>query len=90
MGGFANHYMQTQWLELVLILYIYTLLYHVLRPSRWRALLASVPIILFYLVHDLFFLAYSKVFRWINVNELPLHEAYSQFIAEITARQPQN
>jgi phosphoglycerol transferase MdoB-like AlkP superfamily enzyme len=71
MGGFANHHLLTQWLELALILYIYSLLYHVLRPSRWRALLASVPVILFYLVHDLFFLAYSKVFRWINVIELP-------------------
>jgi phosphoglycerol transferase MdoB-like AlkP superfamily enzyme len=70
-GAFANHSFPTQWLELALILYIYTLLYHVLRPGRWRALLAAVPVILFYLVHDLFFMAYSKVFRWINVIELP-------------------
>lgn len=70
-GAFANHSFFTQWLELAFILYIYTLLYQVLRPGRWRALLAGVPVILFYLVHDIFFMAYSKVFRWINVIELP-------------------
>ncbi|MBI3561147.1 MAG: sulfatase-like hydrolase/transferase [Gammaproteobacteria bacterium] len=70
-GGFGNHSFYTQWLELGLILYIYALLYRLLRPSRWRAVLAGVPILIFYLVHDIFFLAYSKVFRWVNVHELP-------------------
>ncbi len=70
-GAFANHSFPTQWIELGLVLYIYSLLYHILRPGRWRAWLAGVPVVLFYLVHDIFFMAYSKVFRWINVIELP-------------------
>jgi hypothetical protein len=71
MGAFENYGLLSQWLELVLILYLYGFFHHLLRPGRWRALLAGLPIILFYLVHDLFFMAYSKVFRWVNVLELP-------------------
>ena len=71
LGGFSYTSFYTQWLEIPLVLYIYAVFFHLQRHSRWRAVIAALPIILFYLVHDGFFLAYSKVFRWINAHELP-------------------
>lgn len=69
-GGFSNS-LSHQWLELPLILYLYSYLYIVLRPSSWRWLLAAMPLLLIYLVHDLFYLAFGKVFRLVNIGELP-------------------
>ncbi len=70
-GGFSTHSLYLQWPELILVLYFYGLIYGLLKPSGWRPWLAAVPIFLVYLVHDIFFLVYGKVFRFINVAELP-------------------
>jgi phosphoglycerol transferase MdoB-like AlkP superfamily enzyme len=71
LGGFVANYSQQLWLEGLLALYIYGLGYVVLRPSRWRSYLAAVPLLLFYLTSDIFYLAFGKVFRLVNLNELP-------------------
>ena len=71
LGGFVANYTQQLWLEGLLALYIYGLGYVVLRPSRWRSYLAAVPLLLFYLTSDIFYLAFGKVFRLVNLNELP-------------------
>ncbi|MEJ2397547.1 MAG: glycosyltransferase [Gammaproteobacteria bacterium] len=71
LGGFDTGHIYFQWLEIVFVLYFYSLFYFLLRPFAWRGLLAAVPILLVYLVHDEFFLVYGKVFRIINVSELP-------------------
>lgn len=70
-GGFSTEGLLQQWLEIVLVVYLYAMFYFALRPVAWRGLLAAVPLILLYLVHDIFYLAYGKVFRFINVSELP-------------------
>ena len=71
LGGFVASYTQQLWLEGLLALYMYVLGYIVLRPSRWRSYLAAVPLLLFYLTSDIFYLAFGKVFRLVNLNELP-------------------
>ena len=71
LGGFVANYTQQLWLEGLLALYMYVLGYVVLRPSRWRSYLAAVPLLLFYLTSDIFYLAFGKVFRLVNLNELP-------------------
>lgn len=71
LGGFVANYTQQLWLEGLLALYMYGLGYAVLRPSRWRSYLAAVPLLLFYLTSDVFYLAFGKVFRLVNLNELP-------------------
>lgn len=70
-GGFSTSALYGQWLELLLVLYLYGLFYVLLKPVAWRAVLAAVPILLLYLVHDVFYLIYGKVFRLIDIAELP-------------------
>lgn len=70
-GGFSTEGIYRQWLEIGLVVYVYSMFYFALKPVAWRGLLAAVPLILVYLVHDVFYLAYGKVFRVINVSELP-------------------
>ena len=71
LGGFVASYSGQLWLEALLALYLYCLVYIVLRPSRWRAYLAAVPLLLIYLTSDIFYLAFGKVFRLVNMQELP-------------------
>lgn len=70
-GGLGAASFHLQWLELVFVVYLYAYFYSILRSSRWRTLIAAVPVIIGYLVQDIFFLAYGKVFRIIEVLELP-------------------
>jgi len=71
LGGFAASYTEQLWLEGLLALYLYGLVYMLLRPSPWRSLLAAVPLLLLYLTSDIFYLAFGKVFRLVNLHELP-------------------
>lgn len=70
-GGFNSEFLYRQWLEIGLVLYLYSLVYVILRPGKARALLAALPIFLIYMVHDVFYLFYGKVFRFINLSEVP-------------------
>lgn len=71
LGGFGTHQMLQQVLEFGLVLYLYALFYQVQRPWRGRSVLAALPLLGLYLVHDLFYLVYGKVFRLINISEFP-------------------
>ena len=71
LGGFVADYTWQLWLEALLALYLYGLVYIVLRPSRWRVYLAAVPLLLIYVTSDIFYLAFGKVFRLVNLHELP-------------------
>ena len=71
LGGFVASYTAQLWLEALLVLYLYGLVYIVLRPSRWRVYIAAVPLLLIYLTSDIFYLAFGKVFRLVNLHELP-------------------
>jgi hypothetical protein len=70
-GGFSTKLLYLQWPEIVCVLYLYGLVYAVLKPSGWRPALAALPIFLVYIVHDAFYLVFGKVFRLINLSELP-------------------
>lgn len=70
-GGFSTKLLYLQWPEIICVLYLYGLVYAVLKPSSWRPVLAALPIFLVYVVHDVFYLVYGKVFRLINLAELP-------------------
>lgn len=69
--GLSDSMFSQQWLELLIALYLFTYLYAILRPGRWRALLAALPVLLGYLIHDIYYLMYGKILRLIEVKELP-------------------
>jgi hypothetical protein len=70
-GGFSTEYFYHQFIELGLVLYLYALFHAVLKPGRGRSVLAALPLLMIYLVHDLFYLVFGKVFRLINLSEFP-------------------
>lgn len=70
-GGFWAGRFFEQWFELGLVAYLYLYLYLILKPRRWRPLLAGLPVLLVYMVQDIFYHFYGKVFRIIEVLELP-------------------
>lgn len=69
--GLKDHMLTQQWVELLIVLYLFSYLYAILRPGRWRALLAALPVLLGYLIHDVYYLMYGKILRLIEVKELP-------------------
>jgi phosphoglycerol transferase MdoB-like AlkP superfamily enzyme len=71
LGGLEAGSLNLQWLELLFVVYLYGWFYLILRPGRWRALIAALPLLVGYLVQDVYYLAYGKVFRLIEVLELP-------------------
>ena len=64
-------YLTKEYLELLFLLYLYCYCNEILRPSRWRALLAAAPLFLAYLGQDIYFLMYSSVFRASELAEVP-------------------
>lgn len=70
-GGVGTHFLHLPWPETLLVIYLYSLIYTILIPSRWQPWLAAVPIFVVYLVHDVFYWVYGKIFRIINITELP-------------------
>jgi phosphoglycerol transferase MdoB-like AlkP superfamily enzyme len=71
LGGFSTEHTSRQFIELALVIYLYSLFFSILKPIAGRSLLAGLPILLIYLVHDIFYLAFGSVFRLINISELP-------------------
>jgi phosphoglycerol transferase MdoB-like AlkP superfamily enzyme len=70
-GGFSTENFTHQLIELGLVLYLYAMSYAVLGSCRGRSVLAALPLLLIYLVHDLFYLVFGKVFRLVNIAEFP-------------------
>jgi len=60
-----------QYLESVLVFYLYCYFNQILRPSRWQALLAAVPLLLMYVGQDIYYLMYSNVLRVAVLAEVP-------------------
>lgn len=70
-GGFSTAYLSQQLIEFALVLYLYAFIYVSMKPWRGRSVLAGLVLLLLYLIHDLFYLVYGKVFRLINISEFP-------------------
>jgi len=70
-GGISATLFFTHWIELFFVIYFYAYFYTILKPGYWRSLIAALPIVASYFIHDLFYLVYGKIFRLINVLELP-------------------
>lgn len=70
-GGFKTIDFFGQWFELGLAAYLYLYAYLIQKPRHWRPLVAGLPLFLLYMTSDIFFHFYSKVFRLVEVLELP-------------------
>ncbi len=70
-GGLDTGSLSWFWIELFFLLYFYSYFYLILKPGRWRAILAAMPILISYLIQDAYFLVYGKVLRLIELLELP-------------------
>lgn len=57
--------------ELTLLFYLYCYGNLILRPSRLRPWLAALPLFLAYLGQDFYYIAYSNVFRFAELAEVP-------------------
>lgn len=57
--------------ELALLFYLYCYCNSILRPSRWQAVLAALPLLYAYLGQDIYYLMYSNVFRFSELAEVP-------------------
>ncbi len=57
--------------EVPLLLLVYYHLNQLTRPSRWQALIAAIPIVFVYVIFDMVFLQFGRLFRVIEVKELP-------------------
>ncbi|MCL1980943.1 MAG: sulfatase-like hydrolase/transferase [Proteobacteria bacterium] len=64
-------YLKKEYLELLFLLYLYGYFNKILRPSRWQALLAAIPLLLAYLGQDIYYLMYSSIFRFAELAEVP-------------------
>lgn len=77
-----------QYLEIPLLLYLYWYLNTIMRPGRWTAVLAAMPILLAYIGQDIYYLLMGKIFRiaeLAEVAELMQVMALKYRIAVITA-----
>jgi phosphoglycerol transferase MdoB-like AlkP superfamily enzyme len=63
-------YFKKEYCELTLLFYLYCYCNMILRPSRWQAWLAAVPLLLAYLAQDIYYLMYSSVFRIVELTSL--------------------
>lgn len=71
LGGFKADRFFERWFELGLVIYLYLYFYLAQRPGCWRPVKAALPVLLVYLVADIFYHFYGKVFRVIEALELP-------------------
>jgi len=71
LGGLGGYAILSEYFEIGLTVYLYFFFNSILRPSRWQALLAAVPILLAYLGQDIYYLMYGKVLRIIELNLIP-------------------
>lgn len=60
----------SQYLEIPILLCLYWYLNSIMRPGRWTALLAAMPILLAYVGQDMYFLLLGKIFRAVELAEV--------------------
>ena len=70
-GAFDAEKFFEQGIELAIIAYLFIFLFLIQKPSRWRSVLAALPIVLVYVAQDMYFHFYGRVLRVIEVQELP-------------------
>lgn len=58
-----------QYLEIPILLYLYWYLNAIMRPRRWTAVLAAIPILLAYVGQDIYYLLLGKIFRAVELTE---------------------
>lgn len=63
-------YLSCQYLELIILFYLFYYLNAIVRPSRWQPLLAAAPIFLAYVGQDIYYLLLGKIFRVIELTEV--------------------
>ena len=86
MGGFllrvstGEIIVKWEYYEFFLLLYLYGYFNCILRPSRWQALVAALPIFLAYLGQDIYYIMYSSVFR------LAVLASFSELLQVLTAK----
>ena len=57
-------------MEIPLTLYLYVTSLFWLRPSPYRAVLAMLPLALFYFIYDFYFVTYNALFNFIQINKI--------------------
>ena len=67
LAGLSSHWVA----ELPLLLYLYFLFRQLLKPGWERAVLAAVPIVIPYVLLDVYFLLFGRVFRVSEIEEVP-------------------
>ncbi|KAF0191484.1 MAG: sulfatase [Gammaproteobacteria bacterium] len=70
-GGLGEDSVPLSYVETAVVLYLYYYFNTILRPSRVQALLAAIPIFLAYLGQDIYYMMYGRVFRIIELAEIP-------------------
>jgi len=70
-GTFHADRFFSQWIELVIVIYLFGYFVAIQKPHRLRLLLAGLPIVLAYFAQDLYFHFYGRVMRLVEVIELP-------------------
>ena len=58
-------------MEIPLLLYVYFYFTMITRPSPWRSLTAALPIVLIYVVFDIYHVLFGRLLRIIEVIDLP-------------------
>jgi len=70
-GGFLGGWVWLrQYLEVLLLLYLYWYFNTIIKPSAWRPILAAAPILLAYIGQDIYYLMLNKVFRVVELSEV--------------------
>ena len=64
--GLVTRGQSQMWTELPLLCALFTVSYNMLRPSRYRTIVASLPFLLVYLIHDYHQLMFASVPEWID------------------------
>jgi phosphoglycerol transferase MdoB-like AlkP superfamily enzyme len=59
-----------EYLEVLIVLYLYWYLSALLKPSRWRSVLAASPLLLAYFGQDIYYLMLGRVFRVVELTEV--------------------
>lgn len=70
-GGIDSVSFYKQWVEILFLAYFYFYFFSILKSSRWRPLIVVIPVLAGYLIQDVFYFFYGKVFRLIEILELP-------------------
>ncbi|MBF0462065.1 MAG: sulfatase-like hydrolase/transferase [Magnetococcales bacterium] len=58
-------------MEIPLLLYLYFCFNNLIKPSRWQAVVAALPLAMLYLGHDYYFMRFARIPKWIECTQIP-------------------